>query len=169
MDFGDIARRLTGISTPFGGISWEPPPESETTVARRVIAYLEDRRVLYDPTEVEVIDHCVASVMQIRHFLTQELGRLDADSRLAKSLRAMRVACRRFVERNPELIQAGGSAGLTFSRPGRWDFHRWVFDQSLGELRATFGICIAEIAVRHHLNVEEPLARILPADPSVDD
>jgi len=48
----EIAKRLTGISTPFGGVSWVAP-EAEVAVARRVIRFLEDRRVLYNPSELE--------------------------------------------------------------------------------------------------------------------
>ncbi len=46
MKFSEIANRLTGIATPFGGASWQPA-EMEIISARRVIAFLEDRRVLY--------------------------------------------------------------------------------------------------------------------------
>jgi hypothetical protein len=53
MKFSEIANRLTGISTPFGGASWQPA-EMEIAGARRVIAFLEDRRVLYDPCQMEV-------------------------------------------------------------------------------------------------------------------
>jgi len=42
MKFSEIANRLTGISTPFGGASWQPA-EMEIAAARRVIAFLEDR------------------------------------------------------------------------------------------------------------------------------
>jgi hypothetical protein len=43
MKFTEIANRLTGISTPFGGASWQPA-ELEIAGARRVIAFLEHRR-----------------------------------------------------------------------------------------------------------------------------
>ena len=56
MKFSEIANRLTGISTPFGGASWQPA-EMEIAAARRVIAFLEDRRVLYEPSEMEVPSH----------------------------------------------------------------------------------------------------------------
>jgi hypothetical protein len=93
MKFSEIANRLTGISTPFGGASWQPA-EMEIGAARRVIAFLEDRRVLYEPEQMEVPDHCVHSVIEIRHRLSDELGKLDGNSELAASLRAMRVAWR---------------------------------------------------------------------------
>ena len=73
-------------------MSWQPT-DLEVSAARRVIAYLEDRRVLYAPDELEVPPHCVQSVLEIRHFLTGELGKLDKASEFAASLRAMRAAC----------------------------------------------------------------------------
>ncbi len=41
-----------------------------------MIAFLEDRRVLYVPDELEVPSHCVQSVIEIRRCLTEELFRL---------------------------------------------------------------------------------------------
>ncbi len=37
-------------------------------------AFLEDRRVLYAPDSLEVPSHCVESVLEIRRFLSAELG-----------------------------------------------------------------------------------------------
>jgi len=73
MKFSEIANRLTGISTPLGGASWEPA-ELEIGAARRLVAFLEDRRVLYDPGQLEVPSHCVQSVLEIRRCLSEELG-----------------------------------------------------------------------------------------------
>jgi hypothetical protein len=93
LKFSEIANRLTGISTPLGGVSWEAS-ELTSSAARRVIAFLEDRRVLYVPGQLEVPSHCVHSVLDIRRFLSSELEKLDARSEFAASLRAMRAACR---------------------------------------------------------------------------
>jgi hypothetical protein len=43
--FQEIAARVTGFSTPVFGVSWSPS-EPEVTAARRVVTFLEDRRVL---------------------------------------------------------------------------------------------------------------------------
>lgn len=163
-NFKEIGHRLTGISisTPlFGaGASWEPS-EFESAQAQQVISYLEDRRVLYDPTEVEVPHHCISSILEIRRFLSQMRQRVKRDTPLSNTIRAMQAACRAFLGRNREVDK------LDAFRAGGWNLPRWVFDQSLGELRATFGICIAELAVAHRLDVEEPLTQILPADPDL--
>lgn len=96
MKFDDILTRLTGISCPVFGASWNPPP-SDRQIARRVIAFLEDRRVLYVPDALEIPEHCVQSIIEIRHYLTSELQQLDAAEEIAKHLRAMRASCRKFL------------------------------------------------------------------------
>jgi hypothetical protein len=87
LKFSEIANRLTGISTPLVGVSWQPT-DLEVSAARRVIAFLEDRRVLYAPDSLEVPSHCVESVLEIRRFLSGELGKLETGSEFAASLRA---------------------------------------------------------------------------------
>lgn len=157
MKFSEIANRLTGISTPLVGVSWQPS-ELETSAARRVIAFLEDRRVLYAPDEMEVPEHCVHSVLDIRRFLTAELGKLDSASEFAASLRAMRAACRKFLER----VGANGrEATLYAHHRGHWA--SWTFYSALGELRGGFGVHLARIAAQFQLDIEDRLASILPA------
>ena len=59
----------------------------------------EDRRVLFTPTFLEDPSHCIAQVILIREHLTNELmQRGDTGTELTTSLRAMRAACRRFLD-----------------------------------------------------------------------
>jgi len=157
MKFREIASRVTGLSCPVFGAQWNPP-EAECLVARRVIAFLEDRRVLFVPSEMEMPHHCVESVLRIRELLTSELTKLDPAQELSLSLRAMRAACRKFlavVEADDRrIIQFAGHSG---------HYASWVFNGALGELRGVFGIHIARLAVSHGLDVENELASILPA------
>lgn len=160
--FDEIAHRLTGLSCPIFGVSWNPP-EAERSVARRVLAFLEDRRVLYVPSEVEVPQYCVDSVLEIRRSLTRELGALPREGALAQSLSAMRAACRKFlnaVQRDDGLIvRFGASQGHSAS---------WVFIGALGELRGVFGIHVAMLAAGFGLDVEEQLGSITPIPASED-
>jgi len=152
MRFKEIAGRLTGFSFPIFGVSWNPP-EPEIKTARRVISFLEDRRVLYSPYELEVPDHCVQSIVEIRHFLTGEIGTLS-ESELAATLRAMRAACRKFLDS----VHANRPPGRPYGY-----FSDWTFNSGLGELRGVFGIHLAKIAAQHGLDIEDDLATILPA------
>lgn len=156
MKFQEIINRLTGISTPVFGFSWNPP-ELEVTIARRIITFLEDRRVLYVPSEMENPHHCVLSILEIREYLTKELGSLESSTELAASLRAMRAACRKFLnvvgDEESDVIRFGGHLGHWAS---------WEFNGALGELRGVFGVHIARLAAHYGLDVEDDLASILP-------
>ena len=158
MRFKDIANRLTGFSTPVFGLSWNPP-ESDSKVAKRIILELEDRRVLYNPSEMECPHHCAESILQIRHTLTDELKHIDPTSNLAGNLRAMRAACRKFLDtvRADERILRFGADHSHFAS--------WHFNGAVGELRGVFGIHIAQIAAQYGIDVEEPLSTILPLEP----
>lgn len=156
MKFRELLSRITGLSTPIFGAQWNPA-EAECVAARRVITVLEDRRVLFVPSEVEVPRHCVDSVLQIRQFLTSEIAKVSENSELGLSLRAMRAACRKFLATTQsddrKIIQFGSD---------RSHYASWVFIGALGELRGVFGVHIAKIAVAHGLDVEDGLAAIVP-------
>ena len=157
MKFGDVLNRITGFSVPVFGVQWSPT-ETERSVARRILAFLEDRRVLYVPSEMEQPHQCVESVLRIREFLTAELGSLDSKTSIAQSLRALRAACRKFhdtvnVEKGA-IIRHGAEYG---------HYASWLFNGALGELRGVFGVHIATLAASYGLDVEGELASILPA------
>ena len=156
MKFLEITNRLTGISIPVFGISWKPP-EPQVTIARRVITFMEDRRVLFSPSEMEIPRHCVSSILEIRHYLTKELQASTSMNELTDSLRAMRSACRKFLT----IVEDKKYETRDFA----WNLSgmsSWVFMSALGELRGVFGIHIARIAAHHGLDVEDELASILP-------
>lgn len=155
--FKELASKLTGFSTPFFGVSWQPP-ETERKAAKTVVNYLEDRRVLYNPTTLELPQHCISSVGEIRHFLTEKIAELDQHSELARNLRMMRAACRKFLDAAQRLEQ-DHSPSFVHTRYGAW-----VFYGSLGEMRGTFGMCLAQIVLAYGLDIEEDLATILPAN-----
>jgi hypothetical protein len=155
--FSEVVRRLNGISTPVFGVSWNPG-EAGVAVARRVLTYLADRRVLFSPYELEVADHCIRSVIEIRHALTEQLMDLGGDDEIAPHLIAMRAACRKFLDSSAELDRHGA-----IPKPGQFGgTPNWVFDSALGELRGVVGVHVAQIAAKYGLDVEDGLASILP-------
>ncbi|MCP3879983.1 MAG: hypothetical protein GY701_16560 [Sulfitobacter sp.] len=164
MRFSEISRRVTGFSTPIFGVSWEPG-EAEVTAARRVITFLEDRRVLFEPTELEQPEHCVMSVIEIRRFLTELLGSLGDDEDLAPHLVAMRAACRRFVT----VAQGLEDRGSELMKPWMNGTPAWTFNSALGELRGVVGVHVAQIATKFGLDVEDDLAQTLPESPDTED
>ena len=161
MKFSEVIGRLNGFSTPIFGVSWTPPT-SDVAVARQVLTYLEDRRVLYNPYDVESPEHVVASILEIRRYLTEILGQGGIDNTLAAPLRIIRAAARKFMDQHTRqeadasriYIVSPPFGGSQMSDPG--------FNQALGEFRALVGIQLAHIAAAFGLDVEEPLSNILP-------
>ncbi len=138
MTFKEIASKITGFSFPIFGLSWNPS-KSEIEVARKVMTFLEDRRVLYVVYELELPKHCAESVIKIREFLTEQLFDLDEKSELGTTLRAMRSACRKFLNTIQSQYYFDNDSRL--SGMGE-QIH---FYNAMGELRATMGVLIAKI------------------------
>jgi hypothetical protein len=157
MTFKEIASKVTGFSFPIFGLSWNPS-KSEVEVARKVMTFLEDRRVLYVVYELELPKHCADSVIKIREFLTEQLFDLNEKSELGTTLRAMRSACRKFLN----TIQGQ----YYFDKDSRLDGmgEQIHFYNAMGELRATMGILIAKILVMHGISFEGQLLEIIPFD-----
>lgn len=161
-------RRVTGVSTPCGGVSWVPSP-SDRDELRKLVVFLEDRRALFDPFGVEVVGMVGNSVKQIRTELTRVLQVLSEDSRAGEPLRLMRSACQSYLtkatrfddfppwHRLPRGLRAG---------PGCGDGDDFVL--ALGELRGVFGACLSQIATTHSIDVHGDLASLLPQQDEAD-
>jgi hypothetical protein len=146
-----LAGRLTGISTPIGGISWKPPVD-EQDKARRLLVYLSDRRALYYAYDREIGPFVIRSVLEIRKRMTKDLEDVSSESVLGEALRAMQAACRKFLDENQS------------PRRDYWSGFEGHLYSTLGELRALFGIHIARLACAYNLDVGNELASILPAE-----
>jgi len=147
--FKKIAKSLTGISTPVFGISWNPP-ETEREIVRKLLVFLEDRRTLYNPYNIETPMFVDQSLIEIRKELTSTLQRIGDNPDISPHLRAMRAACRKY------LNEVGDQ-----TRP-RFSYRDFEVFASLGELRTIFGIHIAQLAVKYGIDIEQELASILP-------
>lgn len=159
MNFSEIISRITGFSVPVFGVSWNPPV-AEITIAKQLVIFLEDRRVLYNDYELESPKHCAMSVLKIREYLTDTLKSLPSESKLEEHIRPMRNACRNFLD----TVQDKNGHRLIVDNGFTGGPENWVFCTALGKLRADLGMRIGAIAVMHGLDLEDDLAGILPPD-----
>jgi hypothetical protein len=160
MTWREISSRLTGFSIPVFGVEWTPS-EADRAVARRVMAFLQDR-VLYEAAEYEHPDSCVQAVEAIQGHLTEEIGKLDSSSQLSKSLRTMSSACRSFLN----TVRKKTLAVARFS-DYQYPSKHWEFIEALEGFRKDIGYRVAALAVSFGIDIESQLQSILP--PESDD
>lgn len=153
------ARRITGGSfSAFGwggGVQLSDPGLSQRELVRRFLVALEDRRVLYNPMQLEVRSQVDYSVHQIREACTASLQQLGEHDFATLPIRAIREACRRYHDdANVEFqnfrfepYEADATAG---------------FFMALGALRSTVGYQVALLAGHYDLDIDGDLASILP-------
>lgn len=124
-------------------------PESAGVIAKRVITFLEDQRILYVPYIMEDAAFCVVSAERMRRFLTEQLSILSLPDDLKNNIREMRSACRKFMQE--VVILPGGSEPSTL-----------VLVEALKKLRATFVQQIEILAARYYITgIDKDLASML--------
>jgi len=147
LSFKEIASRITGISVPIFGVSWNPP-ESERKIVRELFIFLEDRRALYNDFAHELDHEVTQSVQAIRSELTTDLKRLPEDSSAMLCFKAMRAACREYLD-NTRARNYGGS---------------FSFMVELGKLRTLIGLQVSYLAVTYGINIDGELIKVIPPE-----
>jgi hypothetical protein len=150
-------RRITGVATPWGGISWEVV-DSDADIVRRVFNFLEDRRVLYEPLSAQLFEYVGQSVHDTREMLTRELD-AGPGAELKKYLQNIRSELRRFNTQLDQIEHSGLAAGTPSDVIRQWQV------LALGEMRGRVNSSLAVLAQNYNVEVDEDLAAALqPAD-----
>lgn len=164
----DMLNRITSVSSPWFGVSWNPPASDRDTV-RKLLALLEDRRALFNPFPAEVEDHVSSSIQMIRAECTTTVGALSEKAPGVEHVRAIGAVCRRFLDepyptfddimecrRDPDFERDESYGRL------RQGTNPAAFFTALGELRAFIGLQIAMLSSLYHIDIHGDLVRILP-------
>jgi hypothetical protein len=153
-----LLSRLGGVSVFGFGVSFKPS-ETDRTIVRELLTFLEDRRALYVGAIWEQPNHVVQSVLQMRTELTNTLTRLGEGSPAEAACRLMRGACRDFVTKVGSRQLREMDHGFVQGVQGE------DFLLALGAMRATFGQQIALLAHLYAVDLEAHIASILPPVP----
>ncbi|MBQ8506953.1 MAG: hypothetical protein IJ466_05950 [Clostridia bacterium] len=144
--------RLTGISLPFGGLSWD-----QNTTAKEcfqyLMIYLESKRILVNPHEMELKSECIQSTLEIKRTLTEIVKDAALGQEDLEIVRSMIGACNNFLDSTRE----DDVPHLIYKLDGKhWENSR--FDTAMKEFRSAFRYQLKKIEERHslHFGLEIP-------------
>ena len=158
-----MSKKITGGSLSLSAgvvgltMDFERGGTDDAESARRVLLFLENRRILWVDRLEEEEAHCVASAIDIRNELTRELQQSTLSTGMTQSLKAIRAACREFVD-------AAGPDGRNFLHAHGCEAN--PFALALGRLKALVGVQLALLIREFDLDVEPQLACVLPPAPT---
>lgn len=132
-----------------GGLGWDIDA-TELRAARGLLAFLEDRRILFNPPEIERRREIDISVDEIRSYCTGLIPTVSESAPVASAARGIRQACRRFLN----------DADLGMTRAGK-DESRFFL--ALGEFRGAVGLHVAAVSKTYDIEIEPDLASLQPA------
>ncbi|MBQ7225326.1 MAG: hypothetical protein IJX02_01840 [Clostridia bacterium] len=135
---------LNGFSTSIGGISWNKTTSSKELFTH-LLFFLESKRILVNPIELEFKDWCIESVLEIKKQLvniTQEVKLKDFD---ADRIRNLVDACNNYLD----TVTPMNLTGIIYKKDGRWE--DLSFDRAMKEFRASFKQEIEKIEKRYRL------------------
>jgi hypothetical protein len=142
----------------FGGGVSSALVTTDRDIAQALTTFLEDRRVLFNPEWLEESSQVDHSVQEIRKELTEALQQLDPKSPAGDPMRAMRAACRRYLDEPRQKFRHVGEG--SYRRGHELDPGFFV---ALGELRAVFGAELQRLDGLFHLTIETQLRNVFPA------
>ena len=135
---------LNGFSTSIGGISWNKTTSSKELFTH-LLFFLESKRILVNPIELEFKDWCIESVLEIKQQLvniTQEVKLKDFD---ADRIRNLIDACNNYLD----TVTPMNLTGIIYKKDGRWE--DLSFDRAMKEFRASFKQEIEKIEKKYRL------------------
>lgn len=145
--------RLTGGTTPVGGVQWERK-DDDKEIARRVLNLLADRRMLWKDFSLEIEEHCADSANYARQQIGPHLNNPEIGAELARRLQLLQRLFRGFLD---EIGPAGDGVDRHWRSMGTDPL-----SIALGRLRGLVGVQIGELAALYNLEVSEELATIVP-------
>jgi hypothetical protein len=146
--------RITGVSTPIGGISLEYD-KSELRVAEELLTFLEDRRVLYSFVSEKCPGGVIVSVQEIRERVQEVLEKVSRESPLFIIVQQIHTAVFDF-------LQYACNDCKRLSTCDDCLIYKTGCVQGLKEFRKQMGLYIENLCIKYNLTVGGPLKSILP-------
>lgn len=139
---------LNGVSTPIGGISWNKTHSVKDKFSF-LLLYLESKRILVNPIEMEKKEWCIESVLEIK----KQLVSITEDTAFRKDdlsiIRNMIKACNQYLDAVSSL-DLPNIIYKNHTQEGSWNDLQ--FDKAMKQFRNSFRQEIKSIEKRYCLS-----------------
>lgn len=143
--------KITGISTPVGGLSWEII-EIDKQGIKEMFNYLETKRLLINPMEMEIPEQCALSALEIKRYLVDLLQEFKFINETEDIIKNLCNACNTFLdglnEKNrPHIIYKNDHG----------DWCDMSFSRIMKEFRTTFRTNIAMLENEYKIDFKKEI------------
>ena len=118
--------RITGVSTPIGGISWEFT-ETKKKGIKDLFLFLESKRILVNPKEMEVKEWSEQSVIEIKSKLVSIATEYEYSQNTMECFKMMIDTCNIFLDNMHQVNISGiiyASAMKEFRKSFKYNIQR---------------------------------------------
>ena len=144
---------LNGISTPFGGISWD----NNTTAKDRfkyLLLFLESKRILTNPTYMELKTECIDSVLEIKHILVEITKDASFKEQDYEIIRALLAACNEYLN----VVRSDSVPRLIYKDGSSWADA--TFDMAMKKFRKAFRAGLDQIEKLYDLRYKGKISEV---------
>lgn len=93
----DLKNKLTGISTPFGGLSWDKSICEKDRIIF-LFTYFESKRILFNPAEMENKEWCIKSILEIKGSLVEITKDIKISAKTLDVINNMIDTCNHYLD-----------------------------------------------------------------------
>ena len=143
--------RITGLDTPFGGVSWEYTETTKRGI-QELFYYLETKRLLTNPVEMEIKSWCASSAIEIKTKIAEILGKYEFNKDTVTILRSMVNACNSFLDQLDSV-----SVDRIIYKNSNGDWEDITFSSAMHSFRNVFKENIELLSSVYHLSFAQDI------------
>ena len=143
--------RITGVSTPIGGISWEFT-ETKKKGIKDLFLFLESKRILVNPKEMEVKEWSEQSVIEIKNKLVSIATEYEYSQNTMECFKMMIDTCNIFLD---NMHQVNISGIIYKNQKGDWIHSGYA--SSMKEFRKSFKYNIQRLSEEYQLTFSKEI------------
>lgn len=107
---------INGISFPFGGISWNKKSSTKEMFAH-LLLFLESKRILINPVEMEKKEWCIESVLEIKQRLISITEGMELNDKEKEIILDLIEACNVYLNK----VVPMELPSIIFKNGGKWE------------------------------------------------